>query len=173
MGTEGGSGQMEIRNELVVNVPLDHILEDKTGSFVSPFHPACDFIHQVLSEHIIRIDPCDVHIFCVDVMDVFLPAIIIYGMQLFMLGDFMMKVLECLAQEQEDLEFLELLIQQAGQGVCVEQPDPTFHPMGSSYSLHEFLLGNPQHLFHIKPDMDDECCVSHVLFLHRLGVMNF
>ena len=173
VGTERGSGQMEIRNEIVMGVPLDHILEDKAGSLISPFTSSHNFIHQILSEHIIRINPGDVHIGGVDFMDVFLPAIVINGMKLFMCGDFTMKVLEGLAQEQEDLEFLKLLIQQAGQGVCVEQPDSTFDPMWCSDLLHEGLFADPQELFNIKPDMDDECDVFHVLFLHKDGVMNF
>ena len=37
VGAEGGSGQNKIRNELVMGVPLDDILEHKASSLVSPF----------------------------------------------------------------------------------------------------------------------------------------
>ena len=90
-----------------------------------------------------------------------------------MLGDVVMQMPEGFPTEQEDLEFLELLIQQAGQGVCIEQPDSSFDPMWGSDLFHEVFLADPQEPFHIKPDMDDECDVSHVLLLHSFGVMNF
>lgn len=94
-------------------------------------------------------------------------------MKPFMLGDVLVEPLEGLATEQEDLETLKLLIQQAGQGEGVEQPDPTFDPIGGSDIQHKGLLADPQELFHIKPDMDDECDVSQNLFLQSEGVMNF
>jgi hypothetical protein len=105
---------------MMINVPLNHMLEDKAFPLVCPFGLACHFIHQILSEHIIRINPGHIHIWGFDFMQIFSLAIVIDQMKPFMLGDVLVELLKASATEQEDLEVFKLLIQQAGQSEGIE-----------------------------------------------------